>query len=160
MKTMATSETCAVVIRCVVWDDFARLSKQAEMAVYELKASEQIFRICALKGNVFVYEERLPLPQRIDVTKDKDELQLKALAVNVRNSEHMSEFAIISREVIRKTLRCGLPYSIVPRLIKEKNKWTVEFEYQMDPEETKKFLSHILDVPQESIIQGDVLRIF
>jgi len=157
---MTTSETCATVIRCVVLEDFARLSKQAEMVVYDLKASEQIFRICAIKGNVFVYEERLPLPQRIDVTKKKDELQLRALAVDVRNSEHVSEFAIVSREVIRKTLRCGLSYSIVPRLIKERSRWTVEFEYQMDPKETKRFLSHILDVPQEFIIQGDVLRIF
>ena len=160
MKTMATSETCAAVIRCVVFEDFARLSKRAEMIMYELKASEQIFRICALKGNVFVYEERLPLPQRINVAKNKNEPQLEALAVDVRNLEHASEFVIISREVTHKTLRCGLSYSIVPRLIKEKSKWTVEFEYQMNPKETKKFLSYILDVPQESIIQGDVLRIF
>ncbi len=157
---MTISETCAAVISCAVFEDFARLSKQSEMAVFELKASEQIFRICSLKGNVFVYEERLPLPQRISVTKIKDKLQLKALAVDVQNSEDVSEFAIISREVIRKTLRCGLPYSIVPRLIKERGRWTVEFEYQMDLKETKKFLSHILDVPQESIIQGEVLRIF
>jgi len=125
-----------------------------------LNASEEIFRVCALKGNVFVYEERLPLPHRIDAAKNKDELQLKAHAVDVRSSEHVSEFAIISREVIRKTLRCGLSYSIIPKLLKEKSKWTVEFEYQMDSKEAKKFLSHMLDVPQERVIQGDVLRIF
>lgn len=151
----------SVVIRCVRWDDFERFSKEARMVVYELKVAEEIFRVCALKANVFMYEEALPLPERTEITKGDQGWEVEThSATATKSPERISKFAVISRQTIRKTFECGVPYSIVPKLVGQKGGWTVEFEYQLDHNVVSQFLSKTLAVSKANVIHGEVLKVF
>lgn len=156
LKTQAS-----VLIHFALWKDFVRFSKKAIMVVYKLNATEGIFRVCAIKDSIFAYEERLPLPQKTRLMKGKEGWEAEIPpTTDMSRPEWLSKFAIISRRVIRKTFECGVPYSILPKLAREGGKWNVEFEYRFDPEEVSRFLSKALNVPQEHVIQGDILKIF
>lgn len=52
-----------------------------------------------------------------------------------------SKFTIISRQVVPKTLRCGISYSVTSRLIKEGNRWIAEFKYKFESSTVSEFLS-------------------
>ncbi len=154
LKTQAS-----VLIHFARWEDFVRFTKKAAMVVYKLKVVTGVFRVCAVKGNVLVYEESLPLPQKTRLMKGKEGWEAGIPPINdMERPEWLSKFTIISRQVIRKTFECGVPYSILPSLAKEKRNWNIEFEYQLDPKEVSSLLSKTLDIPREYVIQGDVLK--
>jgi hypothetical protein len=54
------------------WEDFVRFSKRAAMVVYKLKVTTGVFRVCAVKDNVLVYEESLPLPPKTRLVKGEE----------------------------------------------------------------------------------------
>ncbi len=156
LKTQAS-----VLIQFTHWEDFVRFAKKAVMAVYKLKAATGVFRVCAVRNNILVYEESLPLPQRTRLRREKEGWEAEIPSTTDREQpEWLSKFAIISREVIRKTFECGVPYAIHPKLVKEKGKWDVEFEYQLEPRKVSNLLSKALSIPQEYVIQGDILKMF
>jgi hypothetical protein len=108
-----------------------------------------------------VYEESLPLPQKTRLMKGKEGWEEEIPPISdMERTEWLSKFTIISRQIIRKTFECGVPYSILPKLAKEKGNWNIEFAYQLDPKEISSLLSKTLDVPQEYVIQGDILKTF
>lgn len=73
---MATQAT--MLIHFARWEDFVRFSKKASMVVYSLKVATEVFRVCAVKGNVLVYEERLPLPRKTRLMKVKEICEAEA----------------------------------------------------------------------------------
>ena len=151
----------SVLIHFARWEDFVRFSTKAAMVMYKLKVAKGVFRVCTVKDHVLVYEESLPLPQRTRLMKSKEGWEAEITPRNdMERPEWLSKFAIISRQVIRKTFECGVPYAILPKLTREKGKWSVEFEYQLDPKEASSLLSKTLDVPKKYVIQGDILKIF
>lgn len=150
----------SIVIRCIRWDDFVRFSKEARMVVYGLKVAEGIFRVCALKANVFMYEEALPLPERTEIAKGDQGWEVETRsATATKPPERISKFAIISRQTIRKKFECGVPYSIVPKLVGQKRGWIVEFEYQLDHNAVSQLLSKTLKVSKANVIHGEVLKV-
>ncbi len=162
MRIMAALKTQAsMLIHFARWEDFVRFSKKAAMAVYKLKVAIGVFRVCAVKDNVFVYEENLPLPRKIRLVKSKEGWEAEILSITDKERpEWLSRFAIISRRVVRKTFVCGVPYSVLPKLVKEKGNWNVEFEYQLDSKEVSGFLSKTFEIPEDYVIQGDILKLF
>ena len=162
MKIMATMNTQAsVLIHFARWADFVRFCKRAAMVVYKLKVATGVFRVCAVKDNVLAYEESLPLPQKTRLMKGKEGWEAEIPpTTDLERPEWLSKFAIISRQVIRKTFQCGVPYSILPKLVSEKGRWAVEFEYQLNPKEVSNLLSKTLEIPEKYVIQGDILKLF
>ncbi len=162
MGIMAALKTQAsMLIHFARWEDFVRFSKKATMVVYKLKVAIGVFRVCSVKDNVLVYEENLPLPRKIRLMKGNEgwEAQIPSITDKER-PDWFSKFAIISRRVVRETFVCGVPYSVLPKLVKEKGRWNVEFEYQLDPKEISGFLSKTLEIPEDYVIQGDILKLF
>lgn len=161
METMAALKTQAsVLIHFARWEDFLRFSKEAAMVVYKLKVTTGVFRVCAVKDNVLVYEEGLPLPQKTRLMKGREGWEAEIPpTTDMERPEWLSKFAIISRRVIRKAFECGVPYSILPKLVRQKGKWIVEFEYQLDPKEVSSLLSKTLEIPEKYVVQGDILKL-
>jgi len=150
----------AVAVRCAFWQDFARLSKNSEMIIYEINKADAVFRVYAIKENIFIYEEPLPFPEKTEIMKDKTEHKTNTPRNTFVNPTEQSKFSISSRQDITKTLRCGISYSVTPKLIKEANQWTAEFEYKFDPSLVSEFLSRTLETMRDRIVEGNLLKIF
>jgi hypothetical protein len=147
-----------VTARCVSWEDFTRLSRDAEMAIYEIDDSDMAFRVYAIKENIFVYEEPLLFPAKTEIVEDKRRHRAKT-SRNAVNKTEQSRFTIISRQAITKTLRCGLSYSVTPRLVKEDNRWIAEFRYKFEPSAVSKFLSLALATPIDRVVEGTLPKV-
>lgn len=148
----------AVAIRCVFWEDFARFSKDAEMVIYEINSLDAVFRVYAIKENIFIYEEPLPLQEKAEIAEHKGRRIVKT-DENASNLMEQSKFTMISRQVVKKTLRCGIPYSVTPKLIREGNRWITGFEYKFEPSAVSEFLSRTLKTPVDSIVEGNLLKV-
>jgi hypothetical protein len=149
----------AITIRCFFWEDFTRFSKDAEIAIYEINSLDAVFRVYAIKENIFIYEESLPFPEKTEIAEDKRRRKVEKAHENASHLTEQNKFIIISRQVITKTLRCGLSYSVTPKLIKEDNRWIAEFEYRFKPSTVSKFLSQTLETPTERIVEGNLLKV-
>lgn len=147
-----------VTVRCVFWEDFARFSKDAEIAVYEINQSDAVFRVYAIKENIFIYEESLPLPKKAEIVEDKGRHGVKTHETASKSTEQ-SKFILISRQVTAEKLKCGISYSVTPKLVKEGNRWTAEFEYNFEPSKVSEFLSQALETQADCIIEGNLLKI-
>ena len=148
----------AVIVRCVFWQNFARFSKDAEIVIYEINKLDAVFRVYAIKENVLIYEEPLSLPEKAEIVEDKGKRREKAHE-NASNLTDQSRFTVISRQVITKTLRCGISYSVTPRLIKEGNRWIAEFEYKFGSSTVSEFLSRALETPIDCVVEGNLLKV-
>jgi hypothetical protein len=148
----------AVTIRCVYWEDFARLSKDAEIAIYEINGLNALFRVYAIKENILIYEEPLPFPEKIELEEHRRRRGAKAHE-NAFSFMEQDKFTVISRQVVTKTLRCGLSYSVTPRLVREGSRWIAEFEYKFDPSAVSKFLSLELKTSMDRIVEGNLLKV-
>jgi hypothetical protein len=149
----------AAAIRCVFWEDFARLSKDAEMVIYEINKLDAVFRVYAIKENIFIYEEPLPFPEKAEILEDKRRHKVKAHE-NAFNLTEQNKFTIISRLVDARTLRCGVSYFVTPKLVREADRWTAEFEYRFDSSSVSQFLSRALETPIKCVVEGNLLKIF
>lgn len=150
----------AVAVRCVSWEDFARFSKNSEMVIYEINKVDAVFRVYAIKENVFIYEEPLPFPEKTEIVKDKIEHKVNTPRDAFVNLTEQNKFSISSRQDITKTLRCGISYSVTPKLIKEANRWIAKFEYKFDSLTVSEFLSRTLEIMKDRIVEGNLLKIF
>lgn len=155
---MKTWKPHSAAIRCVLWEDFVRFSRDAEIVIYETNRLDAVFRVYAVKENIFIYEEPLPLPEKAEIVKDKGKHRAKA-HVKASNLSDQNTFSIISRQVITKTLRCGISYSVTPMLVKEGNQWIAEFKYKFGSSTVSEFLSHALGTPRDHIIEGNITNI-
>ncbi len=153
-----TWNLCSAVIRCVFWEDFARFSKGAEIVIYEMNSTDAVFRVYAIKENILIYEEPLLLPKKTEIVEDKGRRKAKSHE-NASNSTKQSKFTITGRQAITKTLRCGISYSVTPRLINEGNRWIAEFEYKFEPSDVSEFLSRALETPIDCIVEGNLLKV-
>jgi len=147
----------AITIHCVFWEDFVRFSKHAEMAIYEINTAKAFFRVCAVKENIIVYKEHLPTPKHIELVKYK--WKHEKASKNFSNlPEEPSRFVITSRHTARKTLSCGIAYSVTPRLIRDDNGWIAEFEYEFEPTMVSEFLSRVLETSMDRVVEGNLLK--
>jgi len=149
----------AVAIRCLSWEDFARLSKNSEMVIYEINKIDAVFRVYAIKEHIFIYEEHLPFPEKTEIVKNKRGHMVNT-SKNAFIDLEQSKFSIGSRQDVTKTLRCGISYSVTPRLVKEANRWIAEFEYKFDSSAVSEFLSRTLETMKDRIVEGNLLKIF
>ena len=117
-----------------------------------------MFRVYAIKENIFIYEEPLPLPEKAEIVEDRRKRKIETHE-NASNLTDQSKFTIISRQVITKTLRCGISYSVTLRLIKEGNRCIAEFKYKFFPSTVSEFLSHALGTPRDNVIEGNITKI-
>lgn len=62
---MKTWNSHSATIRCVFWEDFVRLSKDTEIVIYEINKLDAVFRVYAIKENIFIYEEPYPFQKRL-----------------------------------------------------------------------------------------------
>jgi hypothetical protein len=156
---MYTKNSRSVAVHCVFWEDFRRVSENAEMIIYEINLPHSLFRIYAVKENVFIYEEPLPFPETIEVLREGKLPKTKASRIPLSAKEE-NILVISSRRDITKKLKCGLSYSIKARLTKKASRWMAEFQYKFEPAAVAEFLSQELKIKKDRIIEGSLLRIF
>jgi len=128
------------------------------MVIYSIDKVEAVFRVYAIKRNIFIYEEYLPFPQKTEIAGDEGKHKTNAFT-DIPNLTEQSRLSIGSRRSITEKLRCGIPYSVTPELIREANRWMAEFSYDFDSSTVSEFLSRTLKTIKNRIFEGDLPRI-
>lgn len=117
-----------------------------------------MFQVYAIKECIFIYKEHLPFPEKTENVEHKKRRGIQARE-NVFNSLKQDKLTIASRQIVTKTLRCGLSYEVTPRLVKKDNRWIAEFKYEFDPFAVSKFLSRTFETPIDYVVEGDLLNV-
>jgi len=145
---------------CDCWEDFVHFSKDARIVVCNFEMVEGVFHIYAIKERVFTYKETFPFPRKTEITKNGSNLKFKTYTTdNEKQPKNASDLIIFSRQHLQKKLECGIPISVIPKLNRERDKWTIEFKCELNPETVTEFLSKTLKVPRDRIVEGDVYGI-
>jgi hypothetical protein len=154
---MVTQKPYSPFIKCDSWGDFIQLSKDPKIIVYNFRMTEGAFQIYAIKERVFTYKEKFPFPQKTEVTKNGSKWKFRTHTLDNDNQlMNTGDLAIFSRQPLQKKLECGIPYSVIPKLSRERGKWTITFKCETDLERVAGFLSETLKVSRNRVIEGDV----
>ncbi len=157
IEMMITRKAYSPFVKCDCWEDFVQFSKEARIVVYSFRIEEGAFHIYAIKDRVFTYKESFPFPQKTEITKNGFEWKFKNYTTYDENQpKNTSGLVISSRQSLQKKFECGIQYSVIPKLIREGSKWTIEFKYELNPEKIAGFLSETLKVSKDRVIEGDV----
>lgn len=154
---MVTKKAHSLFVKCDSWDNFVQFSKHPRIVVYNFRVEEGAFHVYAIKERVFAYKETLPFPQKTEITKNRSKWKFKSDIPHDENQlEHTGGLVIFSRQPLQKKFRCGIPYSVTPKLAREKDKWTIKLKSEFSPETVIGFLSEALKVSRDRVIEGDV----
>jgi hypothetical protein len=138
-------------IRCPDWKRFAHAARDAKLIVYEAKAVEGLFRVCAVWGQyALIYEETIPPPEVVEE---------KGRIVDVIVTDKNAEKPVISVAPIEQKLRCGLVYQVILALDRSKEGWITISKINIDGDAVTNFLAEELHVPKDKIIRGSVSQI-
>lgn len=152
-----TKKAYSPLVKCDCWEDFVQFSKEARIIVYNFRIDEGSFHICAIKERVFTYKERFPFPQKTEITKNGSKWKFKSYTIDdEKQSKNTGGLVIFSRRPLQRKFECGMPYSVIPKLIREGDKWTIELKCELNPETVAGFLSETLKVSRDRVIEGDV----
>jgi len=147
-------------IRCNSWTDFKHLASKSKVVLFDFSEKDRVFRLHAASDDHFyVYESPFQQPQTITVTKGGGRSLPVDVRIKIKETEPSRKFAIISKQEIKNEFEFGLAYSIIPKLVKEDEKWVVELRYLIDTEEVRGLLSRELNVPQDIVAEGDLTQL-
>jgi len=154
---MTTKKAYSPFVKCDCWEDFVQFSKEARIVVYNFRTEERSFHIYAIKERIFTYKEPLPFPQKTEITKNGSKWKFKNCTTdNEKQPNNTSDLVIFSRQPLQKKSECGIPYSVIPKLIKDGSKWAIKLKCELNPETVAEFLSETLKVSRNRVIEGDV----
>jgi len=157
---MITKKAYTPFVECDCWEDFVQFSKKARIVVYNFKIDEGSFHVYAIKERIFTYKETFPFPQKTEITKNRSKWKSKSYTIdNEKQPKNPSDLIVFSRQPLPKKLECGIPYSVIAKLSKEGDKWTIEFKCKLNPETVVEFLSETLKVFRDRVIEGDVYSV-
>ena len=156
IRVIATKKAYSPFVKCDRWEDFFQFSKKARIVVYNFGTEEDALHIYAIKERIFAYKEPFPFPQKTEITRNGSNWKFKRYPTINEKQPNISDFVIFSRQPLQKKFECGILYSVIPKLARERGKWTIEFKCELNPETVAEFLSETLKVPRDRIVEGDV----
>jgi len=135
------------LIDCTEWTEFKGRSKKARMVAFQVK--EKAFTVSSLSnGVVFKYSESLP-EVRFQVEDQTEQFVVEKIFLNSPDDPSL---------IFEKRLKCGLEATVRGSTFTlSEGERLFQLSYHVDSAMAKHWLSKELSIPEENIIEGNII---
>jgi len=135
------------LVDCTEWTEFKERSKKAQMVAFQVK--EKVFTVSSLSnGAVFRYSEALP-EVRFQVGDESKQFAVEKISFNGPDDLSL---------IFERRLKCGLEAAVRGSNFNlSEGERLFQLSYHVDSVTAKQWLSKELSVPEENIIEGNII---